>query len=77
METSHSSISKQREIRYTDDYFAEKNNVAPGYSAVRTRESGIFACMEDPSLDKEKDYKQFKTTNKSFEILGLSDKKST
>lgn len=68
METSHSSISKQREIRYTDDYFEQKKNIAPGFSAIRTRESGIFECMVDPSMDKEKDYEQFKTTNKSFEI---------
>ena len=71
-ETTHSSISKQPNVRMTDDYFQALKPVK-GLSAVRTLESGIMECMMDPGLAKEADYKQHETTSKMFH----THKKST
>ena len=49
METSHSSLSKQRNIRYMDEEFTAPV-VREGFVAPRTKEAGIFDCMADPSL---------------------------
>ena len=55
MENGFSSISKQRHVRYTDDYF-NSLDVPKGFTAPKTIESGIIACMVDPALPAEKDF---------------------
>jgi len=54
-ENGFSSISKQRHIRYTDDYFKSKD-ASEGFVAPKTNESGIFECMVDPALGTQKDF---------------------
>ena len=68
MENGFSSISKQRHVRYTDDYF-NSLDVPKGFTAPKTIESGIIACMVDPALPAEKDFQQFTTTNKQFSSI--------
>ena len=71
MENGFSSISKQRHVRYTDDYF-KSLDVPKGFSVPKTKESGIIACMVDPALPAEKDFQQFTTTNHQFSSINSS-----
>jgi len=49
METLYfTSISKQRHIRHTDDYF-DPIKVPEGYTAKRTVESGIRDLLRSPT----------------------------
>ena len=51
METVTSSLSKQKHVRMGDGFFAARAQPQPGFTAIRTNESGIQSCMEDPGLN--------------------------
>ena len=55
MENGFSSMSKQRHVRYTDDFFQPKD-IPEGFVAPKTNESGIISCMVDPGLSAQKDF---------------------
>ena len=47
--------------------------IREGFVAPRTKEAGIFECMADPALQKETDFKQFTTTNNTFNSITLKN----
>ena len=55
MENGFCSISKQRHVRYTDDYF-KSLDTPEGFTVPKTKESGIIECMVDPALPAQKDF---------------------
>ena len=62
METVTSSLAKERHLRLADGYW-DQRPIPKGLTAERTRESGIFDCLNDPLVTKDTSYSQFQTTN--------------
>ena len=73
MVTNPTTPMRERHINHDNDYFMPKN-IPLGYSAVRTRESGILDCMVDPGLPKDNRYVRFQTTNKEKNGVTLSQR---